>query len=257
MLQPEARARARMVSKSIVTARTVTALCGFALLLCSCSYAKPWRNEPIGQEVNVAFVVDHNLLYLTDVTIDNRAGRIFLSTASPRTVLDPRLVTELHGPKSSYVLRFGQKEALQINPVSLNLGKTGDVMIGADAWDSRAISIDYVSGLLTYQKEGIHTELMTLYRFDAQPMVDVELDGRQISAVVDTASPDTLELPGTTASRRYAHVSIAGNDFGSIDVGVSPDVTQARVGNRLLSKFLVSIDYGRRVVGLWRDPRVH
>lgn len=246
-----------MLSKSIVTARTVTALCALALLACSTSSVGPWRNEPIGQEVNVAFIVDHNLLYLPDVTIDNRAGRIFFSTASPRTVLDPRLVTELHGPKSSYVLRIGQKEAFQVDPVSLNLGKTGDAMLGADVWDSRAISIDYVSGLLTYQKEGIHTGLMSLYRFEAQPMVNVDVDGRQISAIVDTASPDTLELPGTTAARRRAHIAIAGSDFGVVDVAVSPLLTQARIGNRLLSKFLVSIDYGRRVVGLWRDPRVH
>ncbi len=217
----------------------------------------PWDKEPAASEVNVAFVVDHNLLYLPDVTIDNRAGKIFFSTASPRTVLDPRLVAELHGPKPSYVLRFGQKEALRVNPVSLSLGKTGDAMLGADLWDSRAISIDYVSGLLTYQKEGIHPGLMTLYHFDAQPTVNVDVDGRQISAIVDTASPDTLEMPGETASRRRAHVVIAGSDFGSIDIGVSPALSQARIGNRLLSKFLVSIDYGRRVVGLWRDPRVH
>jgi hypothetical protein len=33
-------------------------------------------------------------------------------------------------------------------------------------------------------------------------------------------------------------------------------VARARVGNRLLSHYLVTIDYGRRMVGLWRDPRI-
>jgi hypothetical protein len=33
------------------------------------------------------------------------------------------------------------------------------------------------------------------------------------------------------------------------------DVAAPHVGNRILSKFLVTIDYGRREVGLWRDPR--
>ena len=45
-----------------------------------------------------------------------------------------------------------------------------------------------------------------------------------------------------------------GTDFGSIDVRLA-DVSTPRVGNRLLSKFLVTIDYGQREVGLWRDPR--
>jgi hypothetical protein len=76
-----------------------------------------------------------------------------------------------------------------------------------------------------------------------------------MSAVVDTANPDTLELPGETKGRGRAHVSIAGTDFGQIDVSYSPALGQPRVGNRLLSRFLVSIDYGRGIVGLWRDPR--
>jgi hypothetical protein len=256
MLQPEARARPGMLSKSIVRARPVTALCAFALLLSSCSSLRPWRNEPAASEVNIAFVVDHNLLYLPSVTIDNRAGRYFFSTASPRSVLDPAFVTELRGPKPSYVLGLGQKEALQFNPVSLKLGTVGDAMVGADVWGNRSISIDYVSGLLTYQKEGIHAGLMTLYHFDAQPMVSIDVDGRKVDAVVDTASPDTLQVPGAVAGRHTAHVTIAGSDLGSIDIAVAPGLTQARLGNRLLSKFLVSIDYGQRLVGLWRDPRV-
>jgi hypothetical protein len=50
-------------------------------------------------------------------------------------------------------------------------------------------------------------------------------------------------------------VMIGDTDFGTIDVGYA-NVSQARVGNRLLSRFLVTIDYGKRVVGLWRDPRI-
>ena len=51
-----------------------------------------------------------------------------------------------------------------------------------------------------------------------------------------------------------AHVKIAA-DFGDVEV-LAADVTAARVGNRLLSRFLVSIDYGKHQVGLWRDPRI-
>jgi len=48
---------------------------------------------------------------------------------------------------------------------------------------------------------------------------------------------------------------IAGTDFGNVDVKFA-NVAQPRIGNRLLSKFLISIDYGKREVGLWRDPRI-
>ena len=86
--------------------------------------------------------------------------------------------------------------------------------------------------------------------------IEVSVDGRKVAAIVDTASPDTLVLPRGTApaGRRAAHVVVGGTDFGNVDV-LFADVAQVRAGNRLLSKFLVAIDYGRRQVGLWRDPR--
>lgn len=210
-------------------------------------------NQPVADEVNLAFVVDHNLLYVPSVTIDNRAGRYFFSTAAARTVIDPRFMSR---PASSdHVLRLSERDSLRFSAVPLNLGTAGDAMIGADVWDGRAVTINYHAGLLTYQKSGIFPGLMTLYSFSAAPMVTVTVDGLEISAIVDTASPDTLELPAAKAGRRTARIAIAGSDFRNVDIGLSPGLTQPRVGNRLLAHFLVSIDYGRRVVGLWRDPR--
>jgi hypothetical protein len=72
--------------------------------------------------------------------------------------------------------------------------------------------------------------------------------------IVDTSSPDTLVLPGPNG-RRNVDVSIAGTHFGATDVRFIPDA-RPRIGNRLLSKFLVSIDYKQRLVGVWRDPRI-
>jgi hypothetical protein len=92
-------------------------------------------------------------------------------------------------------------------------------------------------------------------RWTGQPAINITVDGREISAVVDTTSPDTLVLPGSALGRGTVSVSIAGTDFGPTDVQFA-NVSQARIGNRLLSRFLVTIDYGRRVVGLWRDPRI-
>jgi hypothetical protein len=85
-------------------------------------------------------------------------------------------------------------------------------------------------------------------------MINVVVDGREVAAIVDTTSPDTLVLSGPDA-RGSVNVLIAGTDFGATDVQYA-NVSQARVGNRLLSRFLVTIDYGRKVVGLWRDNRI-
>jgi hypothetical protein len=84
--------------------------------------------------------------------------------------------------------------------------------------------------------------------------VQLSVDGETIDAIVDTTSPDTLTLPSRRASRAKARITLAGADFGEVDVRYA-DVAAPHIGNRLLSHFLVSIDYGRRIVGLWRDPR--
>ena len=60
-----------------------------------------------------------------------------------------------------------------------------------------------------------------------------------------------VEEPG----RGTARINVAGADFGSIDVGYA-NISMAHIGNRLLSRFLVSIDYRQHVIGLWRDPRI-
>jgi hypothetical protein len=97
---------------------------------------------------------------------------------------------------------------------------------------------------------------MTIFRYTAEPTVTLRVDGRAVEAIVDTALPDTVILPRAGASSRgSARIALAGTDFGPLDVRYD-NVTRARVGNRVLSKFLITIDYGRRVVGVWRDPRI-
>jgi len=230
-----------------------------SLLLCAtCSFRPPWANEPIGQEVNLAFVVSNNLIFLPSATVDGKAGRFLLGVASARTALDGTYAAALPAtaPRGERSLQLTEKEALHFTPVLLDLHHVADGIIGADVWGNRAISIDYASGLLTYQKEGIHPELMTIYRFAADPRVMVTVDGKEIAAIVDTTSPDTLILPrgSKAAGRTNAHVQVAGTDFGNLDLRLA-DVAEPRIGNRILSKFLVTIDYGRREVGLWRDLR--
>jgi hypothetical protein len=228
------------------------------LLLCtSCSFTLPWAHEPIGEEINLSFVVRNNLLFLPSATVDGRSGQFLIGT-SARTALDNRFAAAL--PPASWrgtrSLQLNEKESLRFAPVMMDLHGIADGILGADVWGSRAVSIDYASGLLTYQKEGIHPELMTIYRFTAEPTVSIIVDGKTIDAIVDTSSPDTLTIPrgNAVAGRVHGRVSLAGADLGNLDIRMA-DVSAARVGNRILSKFLVTIDYGKHEVGLWRDPR--
>jgi hypothetical protein len=227
-----------------------TALALLTLTL-SCTRFLPWRDEPVGNEVNVSFKLERNLIVLQSLRIDNREGRFILGSAAPQTVIDPRFpLRRFH----THALQLTPKETVRLSPQPMDLHGVADAIIGVEAWRNHAISIDYHSGLLSYQKEGIHTGDMDIFQFVAEPMINVIVDGRTIAAIVDTTSPDTLVLPGPP-QRVNAKVSIGRTDFGTIDVQYA-NVSRARVGNRLLSHFLVTIDYGKKVVGLWRDPRI-
>src|ERR1700744_3045810 len=100
----------------------------------------------------------------------------------------------------------------------MDLHGTGDALLGADSFAQRAVTIDYRAGLLTYQKAGVHSDYMTLFRFNAEPAVDVAVDGKRMRAIVDTTSPDTLTLPAAKEGRGRAHVTVGTSDFGTIDV---------------------------------------
>ncbi|HUP44024.1 MAG TPA: hypothetical protein VM779_00785 [Thermoanaerobaculia bacterium] len=206
------------------------------------------------RELNLAFTIEDNLLRLTTVTLAGREGRYFLGTAQPRTIVHPTFVPA--APRR-LALGLGRRDTLEIEPLYIDLTGVGDAIIGFDTWSPRAITINYVSGMVTYQTGTIETDGMTVYRFEDEPAIQVVIDGRRIAAAVDTMIPDTLILPRgeSAAGRTKVHLEIADVAFVEIDVALA-DVSRARIGNRLLSKFLVSIDYGGRRVALWRDPRV-
>ena len=237
-----------MYSKS-----ALIAICTF--VFCASCASVPWRDEPTGTEVNLAFTIEKNLLVVSTASVQSHRGRFVFGSAEPRTVLDATFAQSLN-TGATLALQISEKQSVTITPLVTDLHGTADGILGADVWGSHAVTIDYVSELITYQLEGIHPEAMTLYRFTGEPKINVTVDGRTTSAIVDTTSPDTLVLPrGSEKARRgTAKLAVAGTEFGNIDIAYG-DVTAPRVGNRVLSKFLVTIDYGRREVGLWRDPR--
>jgi hypothetical protein len=216
--------------------------------------SRPWKSEPATPEVTFAFTTQNNLLFLPTVTLNGYRGRFLLGTATHSTILDSTF-SRTTGARAPFTLELGSKDQRSITPVFADLGKVGDGIVGADAWGDRAITIDFVSGVITYQKEGIHAELMTLFPYEEQPAITIDVDGQTVKAIVDSSSPDTLIMPRASKGRGVATVGIAGSRFEKIDIGYA-NISQPHVGNRLLSKFLITIDYGRHEVGLWRDPRI-
>jgi len=238
----------RILSKSVGRA---TAL-ALVVATLSCARMLPWRDEPVNEELNLAFTLEQNLIHLQSVRIDDREGRFILGSAAPRTIIDPRFpLRRFH----AHALQIGERETVRIHPAPHDLRGVADAIVGIEAWRNRAISIDYRTGLVTYQKEGMSPGSMEIFRYAAEPMIEVNVNGRPVAAVVDTTSPDTLILPGRQHGRGNANVRIGRTDFGVIDVQYA-NVSRARVGNRLLSRYLVTIDYRRRIVGLWRDRRI-
>jgi hypothetical protein len=219
-----------------------------SLVAASCSSVLPWRNERVGAEVNLAFLLEDNLIRFQTVRVDHRPGRFILGSAAPQTVLDPDF------GDGARTLQISETQTLRLSPAALDLGGVADAIIGVEAWRGDAITIDYRKGLVTYQRAGIHPGLMTIYRYESEPTIYVNVDGVQVAAVVDTTSPDTVVLPSNTHTRGRARVVVAGADLGDLDVQYA-NVSKARVGNRILSRFMVTIDYGKRVVGLWLDTR--
>jgi hypothetical protein len=242
-----------MLSKTLRRARTAAAIC---VLLTGCqSTISRSVNAPAGEtEVNLSFTIEKNLLRLDTVTLDNRAGRYYLGSAHPRTLVSPSF---LPGQPRHANLSLRGRETVTVDPIYVELGSVGDVIVGFDAWTPHVITINYAKGLVTWAKRGFETEGMTLFRFEDEPAIALTVDGRRVPAAIDTAIPDTLVLPrGTSApGRTVVRVEIGDTVFEDVDVALA-DVTRARIGNRLLSHFLVSIDYEQRRVGLWRDPRI-
>src|ERR1700682_5152667 len=83
-----------MYSKSASIATALASL-GAALVLSGCSSILPWRHEPIGEEVNVVFALEKNLVVLPSATIDGSPGRFVFGSAEPRTLLDPAFARKL------------------------------------------------------------------------------------------------------------------------------------------------------------------
>lgn len=232
-----------------------TSLLLIAFVATSCSL--PWNITPDERELNVGFKYQSNEIRLASVTIAGREGNFLLATAHPRTIVDPGFVKRERIDMRNVSLRLGHRQRVRVRPALLPLDRLADATIGADAFEHEAITIDYAKEMLIVRHVADLTD-MAAYSFAGVPNVPVTLNGVPERAVVDTLVPDTLIVPSRLAGRHEGRMnvslSVGGVTFPSVDARVA-DVDDIRLGNRILSKFLVTVDYSRNVIGLWRDPR--
>jgi hypothetical protein len=231
-----------MLSKRLRAASLV--LVGFA----HCSL--PWSGET-QNEVNLVFEWENNQMILA-AEVDGRMGRFIVGSAQPRSVLD-RDFSRARAGRARLIL--GSRLAIPISPVVEDLGGLAQGILGADAWQGLTLVIDYTRQLVIISRQPVAPMNGPLYKFDGPPAIPILLNGSERTAILDTALPDTMVLPRSEAAgRSRARIQIGAHDLGLVDIGFA-QTEQARIGNRLLSKFLLKIDYRNQAIALWRDPR--
>lgn len=217
------------------------------LIAAGCSLGRP-------ETLHLAWTFDRNLITLPAVA-GGQAGTFVFGSAHPTSVFDQQFTAESGRRGVSVVL--GDRYQAVTKPVAMELEELADGILGIDIWRDRSVTVDYRRGLLILGRElepiheGIH------HRYETIPAVPVRIDGREELAVVDTANPDTILLPSSRwgdPRRMPIELTIGEVSLGSVDASVAP-VSEIRLGNRVLSRFLVTFDYPRREVTLWPDAR--
>ena len=236
-----------------------TTACILAVLLSSgCALIRDYRSQPRAEDkISMALTIEDNQLVLSSATLDGQRGKFVLATATQVSAVDSAFA-EKHLGNGNVELVIGERFTATIDPLEAELGIAADALLASDLWSDSAISIDYISGLLTLSRDEVRRPTdMAVFPFQGPPSLPITIDGRTVRAIVDTSLPDTLVLPrgSRSGSRTTAAVTVAGRSFDGIDVALS-DVSTPRIGNRILSRFLVIINYGEGWVGLWPDPRI-
>ena len=220
------------------------------MLLVSCTL--PWAGEK-RDEINLIFSWQNNQIIL-QAAVDGRSGQFIVGSAQPQTVLDSDF--GLSADRMRVVL--GDRYSTFVTPVVQDLGAIADGILGADAWRDSTLTIDYQRQLVIVSSKPAEIMDQSVHHFDGPPTISIFINGKREWAVVDIALPDTLVLPVTSQASPGQRTSVAlridQHDLGKVDAGFARSST-IRIGNRLLSRFLIQIDYRRGVVTMWRDPR--
>lgn len=213
-------------------------------------------------ERNVSFRFDRNLPII-DAELEGRRVSMVVATALPSSILDGERARQIGFEQSRWRSRvfFGNLAGTKIAPLILELDDEipADGMLGADAWRGRTLTLDYRRRVAILTPSGPIQQGFYSWSFKGPPMISVVLNGIVLPAIIDTAIPDTAIIPEALlydedGRRQTVDLEIAGVRFDDIDVLAAP-TGDIRIGNRLLSSFIVQIDYDHRIVALWPDTR--
>jgi hypothetical protein len=234
---------------SVLSKRFAAAL----LLVATWSCSSLGRGD--GTTTIIAWTLERNLV-LVDATVGGRRGSFIVGTANERTILDPAFEGAT-AHRGRVGVNLGDRYSATVDPLRSELGGIADGILGGDVWRGRSLGIDYQRGLLVLGERLDPITEGVRFRFRGIPRIRVHIDGVESIAVVDSSSPDTLLLPASrfgAEGRRTVALRIGATPFDRVDARVAP-VDEVRVGNRILAHFLVTVDYPRGEVSLWRHGR--
>jgi hypothetical protein len=200
---------------------------------------------------HIAFKLRDNLLVIP-ATVGGNPGEFILGTAQIHTTLDPRFPVESSRSGQAQVI-LGSRLRLETSVERISMSSVADGILGSGVFANRTLGIDYRRGLITLSSERVPAEGAAKSRFEGIPTFPISVDGTPFRGIIDTTNPDTILLPESVfgpAGRRTVSLRIGGIDLGNIDARVGP-VSDIRIGNRILEKFFVSIDYDRGEISLW------
>lgn len=224
--------------------RILTALlCVVALH--GCSSVLPWSSTR-KTEVNVAFRVVNNVPVI-GFSYAGVESEGILATGRERTVFSERLAQLLDEEGRIHI---GTEHVATVHPVVDDLGEVANALIGGDAFSERVLAINWRTGLATIFTRVEPMREGAVHRWEGVPRIPLIVDGRAITAIVDTGSPDSLTLPGESPGRYDASVELAGASH-TIDIAVDPRFDEPRIGTRILVHYLIQVDYRRRTVAMW------
>jgi hypothetical protein len=200
---------------------------------------------------HVAFNLRDNLLVIP-ATVAGQPGEFILGTAQSHSTLDSRFPADSNRSGRVPVL-LGARLSLETSVERTSMSSVADGILGSGMFANRTLGIDFRRGLITLSRERVPAEGAAKSRFEGIPSFPISVDGTPFRGIIDTTNPDTILLPESVfgpPGRRLVSLRIGGVDLGTTEARIGP-VSDIRIGNRILEKFLVSIDYDRGEISLW------
>src|SRR5437763_13850253 len=103
-----------------------------AVVLCASCVSLPWSREPQGDEVNLAFTIEKNLLVISTASVQGRRGRFVFGSAEPRTIFDATFAQSVPLGSKPVVIQLSEKESVATTPLIVDLHRAADAILGAD-----------------------------------------------------------------------------------------------------------------------------